>query len=91
MSPSLPAWLAAHGVDPADFHAIFHDMSLEALAHDLVRFPALDVGYESDAASVVLVARVVQSLSLRQSHQLDPAGAAAIPASPRMHLSPRHY
>ncbi len=23
-----------HGVDPADFHAIFHDMSLEALAHD---------------------------------------------------------
>jgi putative hydrolase of the HAD superfamily len=23
-----------HGVDPADFHAIFHDMSLEALAQD---------------------------------------------------------
>jgi putative hydrolase of the HAD superfamily len=23
-----------HGVDPADFHTIFHDMSLEALAHD---------------------------------------------------------
>lgn len=23
-----------HGVDPADFHCIFHDMSLEALAHD---------------------------------------------------------
>ena len=23
-----------HGVDPRDFHAIFHDMSLEALAHD---------------------------------------------------------
>ena len=23
-----------HGVDPADFHRIFHDMSLEALAHD---------------------------------------------------------
>jgi putative hydrolase of the HAD superfamily len=23
-----------HGVDPADFHAIFHDMSLDALAHD---------------------------------------------------------
>ena len=23
-----------HGVDPADFHKIFHDLSLEALAHD---------------------------------------------------------
>ena len=34
-----------HGVTPADFHAIFHDMSLEALGHDpelvaaLVRLP----------------------------------------------------
>ena len=31
-----------HGVDPAEFHTIFHDMSLEALAHD----PDLVAGIE---------------------------------------------
>ena len=31
---TLGGLIAHHGVDPADFHAIFHDMSLEALAHD---------------------------------------------------------
>lgn len=31
---TLGGLVAHHGVDPADFHAIFHDMSLEALAHD---------------------------------------------------------
>ena len=31
---TLGGLIAHHGVDPADFHALFHDMSLEALAHD---------------------------------------------------------
>src|SRR5215218_8403267 len=31
---TLGGLVAHHGVDPVDFHAIFHDMSLEALAHD---------------------------------------------------------
>ena len=31
-----------HGVDPAEFHAIFHDMSLEALAHDAPLLAALE-------------------------------------------------
>jgi len=31
---TLPGLVEHHGVEPADFHAIFHDMSLEALAHD---------------------------------------------------------
>lgn len=31
---TLKGMMLNHGVDPRDFHAIFHDMSLEALAHD---------------------------------------------------------
>jgi len=31
---TLGGLMANHGVDPADFHAIFHDMSLDGLAHD---------------------------------------------------------
>ena len=31
---TLPGLVEHHGVEPADFHAIFHDMSLEALAQD---------------------------------------------------------
>jgi putative hydrolase of the HAD superfamily len=31
---TLGGLVVHHGVDPADFHAIFHDLSLEALAHD---------------------------------------------------------
>ncbi len=31
---TLIGMMKNHGVDPADFHAIFHDMSLESLAHD---------------------------------------------------------
>ena len=31
---TLVGLMRNHGVDPQDFHAIFHDMSLEALAHD---------------------------------------------------------
>ncbi len=31
---TLKGMMLNHGVDPAEFHAIFHDLSLEALAHD---------------------------------------------------------
>jgi len=31
---TLGGLIANHGVDPADFHAMFHDLSLDALAHD---------------------------------------------------------
>jgi putative hydrolase of the HAD superfamily len=31
---TLVGLMRNHGVDPRDFHAIFHDMSLEGLAHD---------------------------------------------------------
>jgi putative hydrolase of the HAD superfamily len=31
---TLRGLMQHHGVDPAEFHAIFHDLSLEALAHD---------------------------------------------------------
>lgn len=37
---TLGGLIANHGVDPADFHAMFHDLSLDALAHD----PALVAG-----------------------------------------------
>jgi len=31
---TLRGLMANHGVDPAEFHALFHDLSLESLAHD---------------------------------------------------------
>lgn len=31
---TLKGMMIHHGVDPLEFHAIFHDLSLEALAHD---------------------------------------------------------
>ena len=40
------------------------DQDLNALQDDVVRLLALDVGDKADAAGVVLVARVVQSLRL---------------------------
>ena len=39
---TLKGMMLNHGVDPAEFHAIFHDMSLEALAHDAPLLAALD-------------------------------------------------
>ena len=39
---TLRGLIAHHGVDPADFHAIFHDMSLDVIAHD----PVLLAGIE---------------------------------------------
>ena len=38
------------------------DQNLQALANDLVRFLALDIGDEAHAACIVLVARVVEAL-----------------------------
>lgn len=31
---SLTGLMLHHGVDPAEFHAVFHDLSLDSLAHD---------------------------------------------------------
>ena len=39
---TLIGMMLNHGVDPRDFHAIFHDMSLEALAHDADLLAALE-------------------------------------------------
>ena len=46
------------------------DQDAQPLAHDGMRLAALDVDHEADAARVVLVARVVEPLSLRQIHQI---------------------
>ncbi len=48
------------------------EQDLQAAADDVVRLSALDVHDEADAASVVLVAGVVKSLSLRQAHRTHP-------------------
>jgi putative hydrolase of the HAD superfamily len=39
---TLKGMMLHHGVDPAEFHAIFHDMSLEALARDPELVAALE-------------------------------------------------
>jgi putative hydrolase of the HAD superfamily len=39
---TLKGMMLNHGVDPAEFHAIFHDMSLEALAHSPDLLAALE-------------------------------------------------
>lgn len=39
---TLKGMMLHHGVDPQEFHAIFHDMSLEALAHDPELVSALE-------------------------------------------------
>jgi putative hydrolase of the HAD superfamily len=39
---TLKGLMLHHHINPADFHAIFHDMSLEALAHDPVLLEALE-------------------------------------------------
>jgi putative hydrolase of the HAD superfamily len=38
---TLKGMMLNHGVDPVEFHAIFHDLSLEALAHDPALLAAL--------------------------------------------------
>lgn len=39
---TLIGMMKHHGVDPRDFHAIFHDMSLEGLAHDTALVAAIE-------------------------------------------------
>lgn len=39
---TLKGMMIHHGVDPLEFHAIFHDLSLEALAHDPEMLAALE-------------------------------------------------
>jgi len=39
---TLKGMMLHHGVDPKEFHAIFHDMSLEALAHEPELVAALE-------------------------------------------------
>lgn len=39
---TLKGMMLNHGVDPAEFHAMFHDLSLEALARDADLLAALD-------------------------------------------------
>lgn len=39
---TLVGMMRNHGVDPKDFHALFHDLSLDALAHDPALLAALE-------------------------------------------------
>jgi putative hydrolase of the HAD superfamily len=65
---TLGGLVAHHGVDPADFHAIFHDMSLEALAHDpelvaaIARLPGRRLIFTN--ADDVHAARVLEHMGL---------------------------
>ena len=65
---TLKGMMLHHGVDPQDFHAIFHDMSLEALAHDpdllaaLERLPGRRLIFTN--ADDVHAGRVLQRLGL---------------------------
>jgi len=70
---TLKGMMLHHGVDPRDFHAIFHDMSLEALAHDpdllaaLERLPGRRLIFTN--ADDVHAERVLERLGL--SHLFD--------------------
>jgi hypothetical protein len=43
------------------------DEDIDAARDDFMRFPPLDMHDEADAAGIVLVLRIVQSLSARES------------------------
>jgi putative hydrolase of the HAD superfamily len=66
---TLKGMMLNHGVDPAEFHAIFHDLSLEALAHDpdllqaLARLPGRRLIFTN--ADEVHAERVLERLGLR--------------------------
>ena len=81
--------IAHQRIGPDGAAVVEIDQDLQALAYDIVGFPPLDVGHEADTARVMLVAWVVQSLFLGQSHRLCPAGGSGA-ASPRMRRS-AHY
>ena len=84
------AGAVAHQRVGADGAAVVEvDQDGKPLAHDGMALPALDVGHEADAAGVVLVARVVKPLFLRQIHQILSCSPPA--QSPREHVVIRHY
>ena len=66
---TLKGMMLNHGVDPAEFHAIFHDLSLAALAHDpalltaLARLPGRRLIFTN--ADEVHAERVLNHLGLR--------------------------
>ena len=70
---TLKGMMLNHGVDPAEFHAIFHDMSLDALAHSpdlltaLERLPGRRLIFTN--ADDVHAERVLERLGL--SHLFD--------------------
>jgi putative hydrolase of the HAD superfamily len=70
---TLKGMMLNHGVDPAEFHAIFHDLSLEALAHEpqllaaLERLPGRRLIFTN--ADDVHAERVLERLGL--SHLFD--------------------
>src|SRR5262249_4492627 len=45
------------------------DQDLQSARDDIVRFSSLDIGDETDTARIMLVARVVETLSLGQCHR----------------------
>ena len=59
------------------------DQDLQTARDDVVRFSPLDVGDETDAARIMLVARVVESLSLGQCHRYALHPKQLAQASPR--------
>ncbi len=65
---TLGGLMEHHGVEPAEFHAIFHDMSLEALAHDpelvaaIARLPGRRLIFTN--ADEIHARRVMQRLAL---------------------------
>lgn len=66
---TLRGLMEHHGVDPAEFHALFHDLSLEALAHDpdlvlaIARLPGRRLIFTN--ADDVHAERVLERLGLR--------------------------
>jgi putative hydrolase of the HAD superfamily len=67
---TLRGLMLNHGVDPDDFHAIFHDLSLDALAHDpelvaaIARLPGRRLIFTN--ADAVHAARVLEKLGLAE-------------------------
>ena len=60
--------VAQQGVGPHRAPVVEVDQDLQALGDDVVGLRALDVGDEADAAGVVLMPRVIQTLFRRRSH-----------------------
>ncbi|HEX2560921.1 pyrimidine 5'-nucleotidase [Phenylobacterium sp.] len=66
---TLRGLMENHGVDPDEFHALFHDLSLEALAHDpdlvlaLARLPGRRLIFTN--ADDIHAERVLERLGLR--------------------------